>query len=543
MNHFYVFLIQYDNFNIFTMKTNYSLKFAALLMVCCMIFGCKPEDTTEKLGTIYGTVTDFASGDPINNVNVRLNPRGETTLTGMDGTFEFVDLPKGSYSLSLSKNGYVNLDDDYVIKIESGNAVQRAIQLQKLHFSLEIVDNDGNAITILDFGIEEGVTQKTFNISNNGNMTLDFTITENADWIDEVNPSTGRINIGDAQAVTVRIKRELLSDGENNSGLVITTPNLGGVEVAVKATKPVLPSVTTNDIINVTPNSAECGGSVTANGGMAVTSRGVCYSKTTNPTVSDLLINSGTGTGTFICSLTGLDENTTYYVRAYATNSVGTAYGIQKSFKTNGGPTATTGSVTSVTSHSAICSGNVTADGGSSVTSRGICWSTAPNPTINSNSETNGYGLGSFSCEMNNLQNNTTYYVRAWARNSNGVSYGAERTFKTEILPTFQYGGYTYYVAPDPGSNSLTWNSANSYCVGLTVLGISGWRLPTSDELLQMYADRSKIGGFPSGAYCYWSSTPSSNGHYMVNFEYGSIYDVWDGDTQNNRVRPIRRKN
>lgn len=78
----------------------------ALLLVCCAFFGCAPEEETEKLGTIYGTVTDFSSGNPINNANVRLNPRGESTLTGADGTFQFNDLPTGSYSLSLSKNGY-----------------------------------------------------------------------------------------------------------------------------------------------------------------------------------------------------------------------------------------------------------------------------------------------------------------------------------------------------------------------------------------------------------------------------------------------------
>lgn len=532
------------------MKTNNLIKFTASLMLCCMFFGCTPEDEMEKLGTIYGTVTDFASGEPIGNANVRLNPRGETTLTGMDGTFEFVDLPAGSYSLSLSKNGYVDLDDDYVIKIENGNNVQRAIQLQKLHYSLRIVDNDGNAITSLDFGIEEGVTQKTFSISNDGNMTLDFTITKTVNWIDEVAPSTGRINIGDAQAVTVKIKRELLSDGENNSSLVITTPNLGGVEVAVKATKPVLPLVTTNDVTDVTPNSAMCGGNVTSDGGVAVTSRGVCYSKTSNPTISDLLVNGGTGTGTFTCSLTGLDENTTYYVRSYATNSVGTAYGIQKSFKTNGGPTVTTGNVTSITSHSAICSGNVTADGGSSVTSRGICWSTAPNPTINSNTATSGSGLGSFSCEMTNLTNNTTYYVRAYARNSNGVSYGEQRSFTTELLPTFQYGGYTYYVAPDPG-NIMLWNDANSYCDNLTIYGLSGWRLPTKDELVQMYAERNSIGGFHLGSWnnesFYWSSTLSPNNyHYYVRFSNG-VVDYYMPGYMNQyneaRARPIRRKN
>lgn len=532
------------------MKTNNLIKFAALSLICCLFFGCAPEDETEKLGTIYGTVTDFASGEPISNVNVRLNPKGETTLTGMDGTFEFVDLPSGSYSLSLSKNGYVDLDDDYVIKIENGNSVQRAIQLQKLQYSLQIVDNDGNTVSVLDFGIEADMTQKTFNIFNNGNMAMDYTITKTANWIEEVAPSTGRINMGDAQAVSVRINRGLLADGGNSSSLVVTATNLGGVEVVVKATKPVLPSVETDDVINVTPNSASCGGNVISDGGVAVTSRGVCYSKTSNPTISDLLVNGGTGTGSFTCSLTGLEQNTTYYVRAYATNGIGTAYGIQKSFKTNGGPTVTTGTVSGVTSHSAICSGNVTADGGSSVTTRGICWSTAPNPTINSNTATNGSGLGSFSCEMTDLQNNTTYYVRAYAKNSTGVSYGTERTFKTELLPTFQYGGYTYYVAPDPG-NIMLWNDANSYCNNLTVYGLSGWRLPTKDELVQMYSERSSIGGFHTGSWnnvsFYWSSTSSPNNYYYyVKFSDGGVGYYMPGymnQYNEARARPIRRKN
>lgn len=532
------------------MKTNKLIKFAALSLICCLFFGCAPEDETEKLGTIYGIVTDFSSGEPISNANVRLNPRGETTLTGMDGTFEFVDLPSGSYSLSLSKNGYVDLDDDYVIKIENGNSVQRAIQLQKLQYSLQIVDNDGNTVSVLDFGIEADVTQKTFSIFNNGNMAMDYSITKTANWIEEVAPSTGRINMGDAQAVSVRINRGLLADGGNSSSLVVTATNLGGVEVAVKATKPVLPSVETDDVINVTPNSASCGGNVISDGGVAVTSRGVCYSKTSNPTISDLLVNGGTGTGSFTCSLTGLEQNTTYYVRAYATNGVGTAYGIQKNFKTNGGPTVTTSSVSSITDHSAICSGNVTADGGSSVTTRGVCWSTAPNPTINSNTATNGSGLGSFSCEMTGLQNNTTYYVRAYAKNSTGVAYGTERTFKTELLPTFQYGGYTYYVAPDPG-NIMLWNDANSYCNNLTVYGLSGWRLPTKDELVQMYSERSSIGGFHTGSWnnvsFYWSSTSSPNNYYYyVRFSNGVVGYYMPGymnQYNEARARPIRRKN
>ena len=106
------------------MKSYQLIKFAALLLVCCTMLGCGKEDNpTSKLGSIFGTVTDFATGDPVSNANVRLNPRGETTLTGSDGTFQFNDIEDGNYSLFLSKNGYVDLDDDYVIEITNGNNV------------------------------------------------------------------------------------------------------------------------------------------------------------------------------------------------------------------------------------------------------------------------------------------------------------------------------------------------------------------------------------------------------------------------------------
>lgn len=423
------------------MKTNNLIKFAALSLICCLFFGCAPEDETEKLGTIFGTVTDFASGEPINNANVRLNPRGETTLTGSDGTFQFNDLTSGSYSLSLSKNGYADLDDDYVIKIENGNSVSRDIQMQKELSSLKIVDNNGHSVSELDFGNDAGVNQKTFSILNDGNMVLDFTVTKTVNWIEEIVPSTGTVNIGDKKPIYVIINRELMENGVNNTNLLITTPNTGGVELAVKAAK---------------------------------------YSA----------------------------------------------------------PVVTTGIVTNITHKSAACSGSVTSDGGSSVTERGICWSTAPSPTINDFKATSGSGLGSYSCNMTNLSNNTKYYVKAYAKNYQGVAYGEEKSFTTEKFPTFQYGGYTYYVAPDPG-NIMNWNAANSYCNNLSLEGMSGWRMPTRDELVQMYAEMNSIEGFSS--YSYWSSTGSTNGHYVVSFyNNGNIYD--EPNSARSRVRPIKKK-
>ena len=76
------------------------------------------------------------------------------------------------------------------------------------------------------------------------------------------------------------------------------------------------------------------GGNVTADGGATVTARGICWSTSQNPTISGSHTTDGTGTGTFTSNMTGLEPNTTYYVRAYATNSAGTAYGDQVSFTT-----------------------------------------------------------------------------------------------------------------------------------------------------------------------------------------------------------------
>src|SRR5688572_18953372 len=89
-----------------------------------------------------------------------------------------------------------------------------------------------------------------------------------------------------------------------------------------------LPKVTTQEVTEITVNSARSGGNVTSDGGGPITARGVCWSTGQAPTIDNNKTNDGSGGGSFISELTGLDANTTYYVRAYASNSDGTAYGI-----------------------------------------------------------------------------------------------------------------------------------------------------------------------------------------------------------------------
>ena len=91
------------------------------------------------------------------------------------------------------------------------------------------------------------------------------------------------------------------------------------------ATAPVL--TTTSAVIGSSYTTATTGGTITSDGGAAITARGVCWSTSSGPTIADNKTSNGTGIGSFTSSMTGLTIGTTYYIRAYATNSAGTTYG------------------------------------------------------------------------------------------------------------------------------------------------------------------------------------------------------------------------
>jgi uncharacterized protein (TIGR02145 family) len=99
--------------------------------------------------------------------------------------------------------------------------------------------------------------------------------------------------------------------------------------------KPRLPVITTSNVTGITQTTATAGGNLTSDGNADITARGVCWGASQNPTTSSSKTNDGTGIGTFISSITGLTPGTNYYVRAYATNSEGTAYGNEIPFTTD----------------------------------------------------------------------------------------------------------------------------------------------------------------------------------------------------------------
>ena len=191
-----------------------------------------------------------------------------------------------------------------------------------------------------------------------------------------------------------------------------------------------LPTVITADVSDITSISATCGGTVISEGGSPVSSRGVCWSTEQNPTIENHITADGSGLGDFVSLLTDLTPNTLYYLRAYATNSYGTNYGDEVYFTAvDGLPEVITLEVTDIGDDTAIGHGMVTSEGASEVVERGICWGLNPNPDINDSHGNSGVGLGEYSVTITNIVPGRTYYVRSYAKNTQGIAYGNEESF------------------------------------------------------------------------------------------------------------------
>lgn len=280
-------------------------------------------------------------------------------------------------------------------------------------------------------------------------------------------------NLGDCSAPTVfeSVANDLKSDtkyyfrayAENNVGIVYSEKELSFTTTGL----PTLPSVTSGAISETTSTTTKANGNITSLGNVSkVTAYGHVWSKTAEPTLqTGKYTNLGEATEpkTFTSEITGLDPHTVYYVRAYATNEKGTAYGDENVFTTSKTDVRlTTSDVTEIVHNAATCGGTVADDGGHSIWERGICWNTKSIPTIDDNrvSVTNTSSAStlaspnivklrteyvtraedSFSCRITGLTKETLYYVRAYVKTSDGkVFYGNEKQFTTteEVsLPT-----------------------------------------------------------------------------------------------------------
>ena len=306
------------------------------------------------------------------------------------GTNSFVKLPITDVHIPDSISSYIN-DVGYITS-------------DSIPTNISFFNNDAGYITSYTDSQQLSISGDTLKLERGGSVVLASsccTLVDSLNW-----------------------KLDSLNNGMDSLANVIAT-----LESIV-----CMPQVITGNITSTHNDTAVCGGSVTSYCGVEVSDRGVCWNTTGTADISGNHTSDGNGTGDFVSIISGLVPNTTYYIRAYLISGNNIVYGneIQFSIKIDAAAAAvTTAAVSSITNNSAVSGGNATADGGSSITKRGVCWSTSPKPTVADDRTADSLGLGSFTSKLTGLAPQTTYYVRAYAVNSNGIAYGEEKSFTT----------------------------------------------------------------------------------------------------------------
>jgi len=198
------------------------------------------------------------------------------------------------------------------------------------------------------------------------------------------------------------------------------------------------PQITTINASNITFNSATMGGTIKANGGAAITAKGICYGATAAPTVQSDTTNQGAGSQNFTSQITDLLPNTKYFARAYATNSVGTGYGEEFSFTTGAGLPSITLAVTNTTYKEIFANWTITAQGASAISLSGWVISTTNALPVTGTDVFTSFSTSATSVEKTiiDLEIGKKYYVRAFAANGQGTAYSNVVEATTKSLPT-----------------------------------------------------------------------------------------------------------
>lgn len=256
-----------------------------------------------------------------------------------------------------------------------------------------------------------------------------------------------------------------------------------------------LPILTTLDVYDVTLTSAHCGGNVSSDGGSTVVARGVCWSTEQNPTINNNKTTDGSGLGAFSSIVEGLTANTTYYIRAYATNNKGTAYGNEISFKTN--PLITPQfNVLKVIDDKEICSLIKTSDGG--YIGIGISFS-------------EDYDIVKLDSEFNTVWNriyggSEGDYVQSIIQTNDGGYLVIGGTKSNDGDVTTNHGGYDIWICRLDTEGNLVWERSYG--------GSEGEGVNKENSLMKT----------SDGGYIFIGYTESNNGDISLN--HGG-YDAW----------------
>lgn len=485
------------------------------------------QPVVEVFGSISGCVVNEDTGAAIGGAKVTITPTGSSQVTSTDGEFLFDNLDAQEYTISIKKDGFEDMSQKVSVKAGVSSSVQVALSpvqpvlsvdpatldfgdedtslalditnsgkgtlewiieeeiewltcsvisgtttdkvssvvvkvsregMEKGSYSETIVvsSNGGSKIvkvkmsvgsTIklsvepdeLDFGAV--VAEKEIVITNNGPSAIEYTASSANDWL---TLSKSSASVTKTDYIHAIVSREGLSAGSYTSSITISTK--GGdivipvkMEVAAKSA----PTVTLEDITDITYSSATGNGTIVSVGSSKVFRYGFCVSdENKQPTVDDKVFNLGdcAEPKSFSGTVNNIESMTTYYIRAFAENQEGVAYSSVKQFTTSDLPKipeVATGEVSDVTSNTAVVGGSVSNLGNvSKLKAHGHVWNTTGSPTLQNDESTDLGELSTtttFSSTLEDLEPGTKYYVKAYATNEKGTAYGSELTFTTGV--------------------------------------------------------------------------------------------------------------
>lgn len=478
------------------------------LLVGIILFGglyysCVPE---ELPGSIYGTVVDKATGEPIKSAGVELSPSGLKTVTGSEGQFEFTELDPGKYTLIITKTGYVD-GVSGTIEVKPGQQAKGDVQIEKLPPALKVVDDNREEISILDFGSAEDDVARSFSIFNDGTESLEWELTATADWIKSVSKTSGTLSAGATQSLIVTIDREKLNIGDNKTTVHITS-NSGSKQLVVTATNNYQPTtLNTLPATDIKSNYAVLHGEILTDGTPKYTERGFIYSESTKPTIENCiqqLTTPLTDETMFSIEVAGLMEGKTYYVRAYAINGGKAAYSSNEvSFTPKGTslPKVATKSITDIqrAEGKATILGEIQELGDPAYSERGFVYGTTNDLSIANGTkvEVKNDGNSEYSAVLSNLALGHVYYIRAYAINTVGVAYGEELSADfNPIKPAVTTNDVT--AIADNGAATFNATITN---VGDPIYSERGFVYGKSTNPLIGSAEQLQVAGTGDGAY------------------------------------------
>lgn len=172
------------------------------------------------------------------------------------------------------------------------------------------------------------------------------------------------------------------------------------------------------------------------------------------------------------------------------------------------GPTLKTDEVSNTSANSASCGGNVTSDGGYTITSKGVCWDSIANPSVKDNKTSDGNGIGSFTSNITGLKSNTKYYVRAYATTAQGTSYGNEVYFVTDAT---DIDGNVYKTIK---IGNQVWMAEN----------LKTTRYRNGDAIPNVKTGSEWV-SLKTGAYCFYENNTSYKSTYGNLYNFFAVYD------------------